>query len=300
MKRDPDARVFATKEYLEVNGRRMAYVEEGHGDSILFQHGNPASSYLWRDVMPHLRGLGRLIACDLIGMGDSDKLTSPDPDRYRFEIQRDDLHAMWEGLALGRNVILVLHDWGSALGFDWIRRHPGRVQGVAYMEAITAPLLWDDYPVGVRRSAFEAPRSAEGEALVLEQNMFVERVLPSLVLRKLNEAEMAEYRRPFVLPGEARRPTLTWPRQLPIDGTPASVNQVVGDYAGFMETSPIPKLFINARPGALLTGRLRGICRSWQNQKEVSVRGSHFLQEDSPDEIGAALRAFVKGLRETA
>jgi haloalkane dehalogenase len=288
---------FAPKKYLQVKGRRMAYIDEGEGDAIVFQHGNPTSSYLWRNVMPHLRGMGRLIACDLIGMGDSEKLTPAGPHRYHYDEQRDYLFALWDTLGLGSRVVLVLHDWGSALGFEWARQNPGRVQGIAYMEAIVAPLLWSDYPKGARRSAFQSLRSPEGESLALERNVFVERMLPGSIKRQLIDAEMAEYRRPFLQSGEDRRPTLSWPRDLPIGGEPQTVGRVAEAYSAFLAGSQIPKLFINADPGALLTGRLRDFCRTWPNQTEISVSGLHFVQEDSPQEIGEAVADFVRQLR---
>ncbi|MGH7072878.1 MAG: haloalkane dehalogenase [Stellaceae bacterium] len=290
-------RPFAPKNYQRVKGRRMAYIDEGKGDAIVFQHGNPTSSYLWRNVMPHLRGMGRLVACDLVGMGDSEKLTPAGPDRYHYEEQRDYLFALWDALSLGDRVVLVLHDWGSAVGFEWATRHPGRVQGIAYMEAIVAPRLWSDYPEGARRDAFRSLRSPEGESLVLDGNAFVERVLPGGIKRTLTDTEMAEYRRPFLQPGEDRRPTLSWPRDLPIEGEPKEVVRVVTVYGAFLARSQIPKLFINADPGALLTGRLRDFCRTWPNQTEVSVSGLHFMQEDSPHDIGEAIADFVRRLR---
>ncbi|WP_433374669.1 haloalkane dehalogenase [Streptosporangium sp. CA-115845] len=291
---DPNA--FGTKKTLTVHGSRMAYVEEGEGDAIVFQHGNPTSSYLWRNIMPHCRGLGRLIACDLIGMGDSDKLSPSGPDRYRYAEQRDYLFALWDALNLGDRVVFVLHDWGSALGFDWANQHRDRVQGLAYMEGVVTPVTWDDWPENARR-VFQGFRSPAGEEMVLEKNTFVERVLPASVIRPLTEAEMTEYRRPFARSGEDRRATLTWPRQLPIDGEPSDVTEVVRDYSAWLSTNDVPKLFVNAEPGSILTGRQREFCRSWPNQREVTVRGSHFIQEDSPDEIGRAVADFIRELR---
>ncbi|MEZ5750163.1 MAG: haloalkane dehalogenase [Caenibius sp.] len=290
------AKPFGEKKFIEIKGRRMAYIDEGTGDPILFQHGNPTSSYLWRNIMPHCAGLGRLIACDLIGMGDSDKLDPSGPERYAYAEHRDYLDALWEALDLGDRVVLVVHDWGSALGFDWARRHRERVQGIAYMEAIAMPIEWADFPEQVR-DLFQAFRSQAGEELVLQDNVFVEQVLPGAILRPLSEAEMAAYREPFLAAGEARRPTLSWPRQIPIAGTPADVVAIARDYAGWLSESPIPKLFINAEPGALTTGRMRDFCRTWPNQTEITVAGAHFIQEDSPDEIGAAIAAFVRRLR---
>lgn len=229
-------------------------------------------------------------------MGDSDKLSPSGPDRYRYAEQRDYLFALWDALNLGDRVVFVLHDWGSALGFDWANRHRDRVQGIAYMEGIVTPVTWDDWPENARR-VFQGFRSPAGEEMVLEKNTFVERVLPASVIRSLTEAEMNEYRRPFARPGEDRRATLTWPRQIPIDGEPGDVAEVVRDYSAWLSTNDVPKLFVNAEPGSILTGRQREFCRSWPNQREVTVRGSHFIQEDSPDEIGRAVAEFVRELR---
>jgi haloalkane dehalogenase len=284
-----------SKKTALVNGRRMAYVEQGEGRPIVFQHGNPTSSYLWRNVMPHLAGLGRLIACDLIGMGDSEKLDPSGPDRYGYLEQREYLFGLWDQLGLDSDVVLVLHDWGSALGFDWAYQHPERVAGIAYMEAIVRPLSWAEWPEMVRE-VFQGLRSPAGEEMVLEHNVFVEAVLPGAILRTLGEAEMAAYRAPFDKPGEQRRPTLSWPRQIPLDGDPPEVVKIVQDYGQWLAGSPVPKLFVNAEPGVILTGGAREFCRSWPNQTEVTVSGSHFIQEDSPDEIGIAVADFVRGL----
>jgi len=287
---------FAAKKFASVNGRRMAYIDEGAGDAIVFQHGNPTSSYLWRNVMPHCVGLGRLIACDLIGMGDSEKLPESGLARYTYAEQREYLFALWDQLALGNRIVFVIHDWGSVLGFEWANRSRGHVAGIAYMEAIVTPVTWADWPEKARR-AFQGFRSDGGEEMILQKNMFVERVLPGSVLRKLSDDEMAEYRRPFAKPGEDRRPTLTWPRQIPIEGEPADVLHVVEDYSAGLAKSDVPKLFINAEPGSILTGRQREVCRAWPSQSEFTVQGLHFLQEDSPDEIGQAVAHFVKRVR---
>jgi haloalkane dehalogenase len=292
-----NAQSYGQLQFQQVLGRRMAYVDEGDGDAIVFQHGNPTSSYLWRNVMPHLEGLGRLVACDLIGMGESEKLTPSGPDRYHYAEQREFLFALWDALDLGDRVILVLHDWGSALGFDWAYQHPNRVQGIAFMEAVVTPMNWSEFPNAVR-PLFEGFRSPNGEQMVLEQNMFVEAVLPGAILRALSDEEMNHYRRPFLTPGEGRRPTLSWPRNIPIDGKPAEVMAIVNDYSRWLEHSDVPKLFINAEPGALVRGRIRDYVRTWPNQTEVSVEGIHFIQEDSPDPIGAAVADFVRRLRQ--
>ena len=283
------------KRFLEVDGRRMAYVEMGEGSPIVFQHGNPTSSYLWRNVLPMLAHRGRCIALDLIGMGDSDKLINSGPDSYTYSEQRQYFDKALAALGVGDDVVLIVHDWGSALGFDWAQRHPQSVRGICYMEAIVRPLAWDEFP-DRSRGIFQGFRSEAGEGMVLENNLFVERVLPGSVLRELSEEEMSVYRRPFTEPGEGRRPTLTWPRQIPIEGEPADVTDIVETYAEWLEKSQIPKLFINAEPGALLTGAQREFCRRWPNQHEVTVRGSHFIQEDSPTEIGTAINAWLESL----
>lgn len=274
-------------------------VARAEGDAIVFQHGNPTSSYLWRNIMPHLEGLGRLVACDLIGMGASDKLSPSGPDRYSYGEQRDFLFALWDALDLGDHVVLVLHDWGSALGFDWANQHRDRVQGIAFMEAIVTPMTWADWPPAVR-GVFQGFRSPQGEPMALEHNIFVERVLPGAILRQLSDEEMNHYRRPFVNGGEDRRPTLSWPRNLPIDGEPAEVVALVNEYRSWLEETDMPKLFINAEPGAIITGRIRDYVRSWPNQTEITVPGVHFVQEDSPEEIGAAIAQFVRRLRSAA
>jgi len=288
---------FAKKKFMEIKGCSMAYIDEGEGPAIVFAHGNPTSSYLWRNVMPACRGLGRLVACDMIGMGDSEKLRPSGPERYTYAEQREFLFALWEKLQLGESVIFVLHDWGSALGFDWANQNRSRVQGIAYMESILMPIEWNDFPE-VARDLFRAFRSPAGEDLVLQKNLFVEQVLPGSVIRKLSDAEMAEYRRPYLNPGEDRRPTLTWPRQIPVEGQPADVVKSVQDYGKWLSQSQIPKLYINCEPGAIGQGRPREFCRTWPNQKEITVKGRHFVQEDSPAEIGAALADFVRGLRQ--
>ena len=282
-----------TKGRVVVHGRQMAYVDVGAGDPIVFLHGNPTSSYLWRNVIPHLVGLGRCVAPDLIGMGDSDKLPAPGPDSYRFVDHRHYLDGLLDALGISEQVTFVVHDWGSALGFDWANRHRDAVAGIAYMEAIVRPVTWDEWP-GAARRVFQGFRSPAGESMVLDKNVFVERVLPASVLRPLTDVEMDEYRRPFATPGEDRRPTLTWPRQIPIDAEPADVVAIVNDYAGWLATSTVPKLLVVAEPGAILRGPQLEFARSWPNQGEVTVAGNHFVQEDSPDEIGAAIADWMK------
>jgi haloalkane dehalogenase len=283
------------KRRIAVRGREMAYVDVGTGSPIVFLHGNPTSSYLWRDVIPHLADQGRCIAPDLIGMGDSDKLEPSGPERYRFVEHREYLDALLDALGVRADVTLVIHDWGSALGFDWARRHAQGVRGIAYMEAIVQPVTWSEWPEAAR-GIFQGFRSPAGEEMVLERNLFIEAVLPGSILRRLTEGEMAEYRRPFATPGEGRRPMLTWPRQIPIEGEPADVVEIVRAYGAWLAQSPIPKLFVNAEPGAILTGAQRAFCRTWPNQHEVTVRGAHFIQEDSADAIGTAIAEWRRSL----
>ncbi|HAJ75917.1 MAG TPA: haloalkane dehalogenase [Gammaproteobacteria bacterium] len=283
------------KKSVNVNGKNMSYVEMGEGDPIVFQHGNPTSSYLWRNIMPQLADQGRCIALDLIGMGDSDKLEDSGPDRYTLLEHRDYFDAALETLGVEQNVTFVIHDWGSALGFDWANRHRESVMGIAYMEGIVRPVSWDDWPEAAR-GVFQGFRSPAGEEMVLEKNTFVERVLPGSILRDLTDEEMEVYRRPFQNAGEDRRPTLTWPRQIPIEGEPAEVVELVQGYADWLSQSDVPKLFINAEPGAILIGPQREFCRSWPNQQEVTVAGNHFLQEDSPEEIGKAIAEWRQSI----
>lgn len=268
----------------------MAYIDTGTGDPIVFLHGNPTSSYLWRNIIPHVVGLGRCLAPDLVGMGDSGKAPQ---GSYRFVDHVRYLDAWFDRLGITKNVTLVVHDWGSALGFYWAYRHPDRIKGIAYMEAIVRPVTWDEWPEAPR-SLFQAMRSSTGEEIILQKNVFVERILPASMFRHLTEEEMAVYRRPYLEPGESRRPTLTWPREIPIEGEPADVVEIVNRYAKWLATSDMPKLFINADPGTILIGAQREFCRSWPNQQEVTVKGIHFIQEDCPDEIGQAIAAFLR------
>ena len=278
---------------IQLLGTEMAYVDVGTGDPIVFLHGNPTSSYLWRNIIPHLSGLGRCLAPDLIGMGSSAK--APDGS-YRFADHARYLDAWFDALALRERVTLVIHDWGSALGFHWAYRHQKAVKGIAYMEAIVMPLTWNDWP-GAARNIFEAMRSPAGDEMVLQKNVFVERILPASVMRKLGNAEMEVYRKPYIDPGESRRPMLTWPRQIPIDGEPPDVTAIVNEYARWLGSSDSPsKLFVNADPGTILSGKQRELCRKWPNQHEVTVKGLHFIQEDSPDEIGAAIAQWYRSL----
>lgn len=283
------------KKTVRVLDRSMAYVDMGEGDPIIFLHGNPTSSYLWRNIMPYLAGMGRCIAPDLIGMGGSDKLPDSGPGRYRFTEHREYLDAFFETMGLTSNVTLVIHDWGSALGFDWARRNSAAVRGIAYMESIVRPVTWDEWNPDAR-AVFEGFRSPAGEVMVLEKNVFVERVLPGSVLRDMSDEEMDVYREPFAQPGEGRRPTLTWPREIPLGGEPEDVVAIVQDYANWMADNDLPKLFVNADPGAILIGAQREFCRQWKNQQEVTVSGVHFIQEDSPDEIGTAIAGWYKSL----
>ena len=283
------------KQKISINNKNIAYAESGSGDPIIFLHGNPTSSYLWRNITPHLESQGRCICIDLIGMGDSDKLDNPDENSYQFEEHYHYVNAAIESLTNGENTTFVIHDWGSALGFNWCYHNPDSVKGIAYMEAIVKEMTWEDWR-DEAKGIFQGFRSDAGESLVLEKNYFVERVLPGSIIRRLRDEEIEEYRRPFLNPGEDRRPTLSWPREIPIEGQPANVCKIVNQYAEWMQTNDIPKLFINAEPGAITTGRMRDFCRSWKNQTEVTVKGIHFIQEDSPDGIGKAISTWYKNI----
>jgi haloalkane dehalogenase len=282
--------VAATKHFIDVLGRRMAYVVRGRGPSLVFLHGNPTSSYLWRNIIEPLSATYRCVAPDLIGMGDSEKLPDSGPGSYTFVEHQRYLDQFLDRLNLGGGVVLVLHDWGSALGFDWARRNPDQVRGIVYMEALVRPLVMSEWSAA---GAFTRMRSDEGEDLVLGGNYFVEKILPRSVLRTLTDDEMTEYRRPFRKAGEDRRPTLTWPRQVPLDGEPAEVVDIVERYGAWLSGSSVSKLFINAEPGAVLTGGARDFCRTWPNQTEVTVPGIHFIQEDSPDQIALAIAEWL-------
>lgn len=282
----------AKKKKARVLGAHMAYVEHGSGDPIILLHGNPTSSYLWRKVIPELADSGRCIAPDLIGMGDSAQIDSGE-GAYDFMFHAEYLEALLELLDIDGNVTLVGHDWGGALLFDWGRRHPGAVRAVAFMETIVTPVTWDDWPESARR-IFQGMRSKAGEEIILQKNAFVERILPASVLNPLSEKTMEVYRKPYLEPGESRRPTLTWPRQLPIDGEPARMVEVVEANQRWLEGSQMPKLFVNADPGSILTGRQREVVRSWENLTEVTVPGIHFIQEDSGEEIGKAIASWLK------
>jgi len=274
----------------------MAYVEAGAGDPVIFLHGNPTSSYLWRNIIPHVQSLGRCIAPDLIGMGDSDKLPESGPERYTFAEHRGYLDGLLDALGVKRNVTFVVHDWGSALGFDWACRHPDAVKGIVHMEGIVKPPKMAELPEQAQQM-FQAFRSPAGDEMVLQQNMFVEQVLPSMILRDLSEEEMNVYRQPYLEPGESRRATLTWPREIPFDGTPADTNEVVERYGAWLTVTEVPKLYINAQPGMIMAmPGMREFAATFPNQKTVTVAGVHFIQEDCPDQIGEAIAGWLKKL----
>ena len=283
------------KKYKEILGKKMAYLDSGEGQSIVFLHGNPASSFLWRNITPAVEGMGRIVVPDLIGMGDSEKLEGVENPDYQYHGQYKYLSSLLDSLDLGNEVNLVIHDWGSAMGFQYARENSDRIKSITFMEAIVAPLSWDDWPENAR-NIFQLMRSEAGEELVLEKNIFVERILLNDSADGFSEEEKAEYIRPFKEAGEDRRPTLTWPRQIPVDGEPQAVIDEVVKNGEFHKDSNIPKLFINADPGSILTGKQREFVRSWNNLKETTVKGNHFIQEHSPSEIGEALKNFLENL----
>ncbi len=293
---DPELRY--PKKYASIRGSRMAYIDTGEGDPIVFLHGNPMSSYLWRNVIPHVEACGRCIAPDLIGMGDSAKLPDSGPERYRIPEHAEYLAALLEHLGVRQNVTLVIHDWGSALGFDWARRNAHAVKAIAYMEGIVRPFTRAE--MGENVGFIERLRGPEGEKMILEENLFIDAFVPRLVLRELREEEMQEYRRPHAEAGEGRRSMLTMPREIPIDGQPAHTHEMVSRYSEWMSRNDIPKLFVNAEPGSAIRDERRDFCRTWRNQTEVTVKGLHFIQEDSPDEIGLAIADWYAKLGTTA
>ena len=282
------------KKNINVLGKKMTYVDKGEGDPIIFQHGNPASSYLWRNIIPYLENQGRCIAIDLIGMGDSDKLTDNGNNTYSYHIQKQYFDKCLEELEIKENITFVIHDWGSALGFNWAYEHQESVKGICYMEAIVKKISWEDWPKDAK-SIFQGFRSDAGEDLILKKNLFIEGVLPNAIIRHLTETEMDIYRKPFLKEID-RRPTLDWPRQIPINNEPEDVCKIVDDYSSWMSINEIPKLFINADPGSILTGKQREFCRKWKNQQELTVKGNHFIQEDSPEEIGEAISNWYRNL----
>ena len=282
------------KKNINVLGKKMTYVDKGEGDPIIFQHGNPASSYLWRNIIPYLENQGRCIAIDLIGMGDSDKLTDNGNNTYSYHIQKQYFDKCLEELEIKENITFVIHDWGSALGFNWAYEHQESVKGICYMEAIVKKISWEDWPKDAK-SIFQGFRSDAGEDLILKKNLFIEGVLPNAIIRHLTKTEMDIYRKPFLKEID-RRPTLDWPRQIPINNEPEDVCKIVDDYSSWMSINEIPKLFINADPGSILTGKQREFCRKWKNQQELTVKGNHFIQEDSPNEIGEAISKWYRNL----
>jgi haloalkane dehalogenase len=287
--RDPFPRQRVT-----VRGTEMAYVDVGEGDPIVFLHGNPTSSYLWRNVIPHVQHLGRCIAPDLVGMGESGKLPDPHRGTYSFATHAAHVAGLLEALGVERRVTFVLHDWGSALGFDWARHHPEAVRGLAFTEAVVTPMNWSDWPADARK-IFRTMRGDDGETVVLEKNAFVERILPASTLRGLSAEAHERYRQPFRTP-EDRWPTLEWPRQIPLENVPPLVHDVVAQYGHWLRTSAVPKLFLNAEPGSILVGRQRGLVRKWPSVTEVTVPGAHFVPEDSPHAIGRALADWIPTL----
>ncbi len=283
------------KNYKEILGKQMAFLDSGEGQSIVFLHGNPASSFLWRNITPSVEGSGRIVVPDLIGMGDSEKLEGIDNPDYQYHGQYKYLSTLLDSLDLGNEINLVIHDWGSAMGFQYARENPDRIKSITFMEAIVMPLTWDQWPENAR-NIFQLMRSEAGEEIVLEKNVFVERILLNDSANGFTEEEKAEYIRPFKNPGEDRRPTLTWPRQIPIDGSPQAVIDEVTKNGEFHKNSDIPKLFINADPGSILIGDQREFVRSWKNLRETTVKGNHFIQEHSPEEIGEAIKSFIASL----
>ncbi|MEZ2440259.1 haloalkane dehalogenase [Chitinophaga sp. RCC_12] len=277
------------KQFQSINGFKMAYYETGKGDPIIFLHGNPTSSFIWRNIIPYVEGLGRCIAPDLMGMGDSDKFS--DSASYTLAQNQQYVDALLDILNVRKNVVFVGHDWGAQLAFDWVWRHSEAVRGIVHMEAVVAPRTWKEM-----LPLFKDLRSEKGEEMVLQQNLFIELILPESILRPITVAELDEYRRPFTSPGEARRAMLSWVRQLPINGEPANVEKIIEDNDAYLSKSTIPKLFIEAIPGTL-SQEEKEICSKWPNETHITVTGHHHLQEDSPEQIGEAIAKWLKQLK---
>jgi len=278
---------------INVNGKKIAYDQKGQGSPIVFLHGNPTSSYLWRNIVPHLESVASCYVFDLIGMGESDKLDNPGLDSYGFEEHFEYLDKAIREVVTGDKITFVLHDWGSALGFHWAFMNQDRLKGIAYMEGIVKELKWEEWNEE-SRGLFQAMRSDVGEELILQKNIFIEKILTGSIIRDLSDEELEKYREPFKMPGEDRRVMLSWPRQIPIEGEPENVCKIVSEYSDWMSKNNIPKLFINAEPGAIIQGVVRDFCRTWNNQSEITVKGIHFIQEDSPNEIGSAIRKWYE------
>ncbi len=283
------------KKYIDVKGKKLAYIDQGKGDAIVFIHGNPASSYLWRNIAPNFIKSYRVIVPDLIGMGDSEKLGGVDNPEYSFNGHYNFLDEFLIKLNLGEKINLVIHDWGCGLGLKFARLHPEIISSITFMEGITVPLKWEQWPEAGTK-IFKLFRSEVGEELILDKNIFVERILFADPITPMSNETKEEYLRPFLNPGEDRRPTLTFPRNIPLDGEPNDTYVEINKNAEFHKNSNIPKLFINADPGFLLVGSQRDEVRNWNNLKEVTVKGNHFIQEDSPDEITAHIKDFINNL----
>ncbi|HJL80123.1 MAG: haloalkane dehalogenase [Gammaproteobacteria bacterium] len=281
---------------IKVNGKNIAYNQTGQGAPIVFLHGNPTSSYLWRNIVPHLESNASCYVFDLIGMGSSDKLDNPGSSSYRFEEHFNYINQAINEVLPNEKITLVLHDWGSALGFHWAHQNQKRIQGIAYMEGIVKELEWNDWNEK-SRALFQALRSDAGDELILQKNVFIEKILLGSIIRELTQDEIEEYRKPFLNPGEDRRVMLSWPREIPIDGQPDNVCKIVSEYSDWMSKNNLPKLFINAEPGAIIQGSVRDFCRTWRNQSEITVEGIHFIQEDSPNEIGKAIQQWHKKIK---
>ncbi len=289
-----DPKMRYEKKFIEVNGLRMAYVDEGKGDPIVFVHGNATSSYMWRNILPHMEGLGRLVALDNIGQGDSDKIPDSGPDSYMIPEHQEYFDAALDALGVRENVTFVMHDWGGTLGLSWAMRHPEAVKAFAHCEIVAANHeRYSDYHDG-HGDRLKAARGPDGEALVLEDNFFVERVFTGGVMREIDAETMAEIRRPYEAPGEARRPTLSWVRQIPIEGKPAFVAELTAQLSGWAATTDYPKLFIEADPGQIILEADHKVFATWPNHSKITVRGLHHPQEDSPDDIGRGLAAWYK------
>lgn len=278
--------------FVEVHGSKMHYIDEGDGDPILFLHGNPTSSYLWRNIIPYLTPHGRCIAPDLIGMGKSDKPKLA----YRFFDHYKYVEGFVEALKL-RNITLVIHDWGSALGFHYAMQHENNIKGMAFMEALITPLKWSGFNKDFKMGFKLMRTPAVGWFMISVLNVFNKRILPAATVRKLSAEELAMYQQPFRTIG-SRRPVRQWPREIPIDGKPAEVHEVIEQYHQKLQQSDLPKLLFYATPGGLINEEAVAYCKAhFKNLETVHIGpGIHYLQEDNPHKIGAELARWYQGL----
>lgn len=277
--------------YITVNQQQMHYIEQGSGPVVLFLHGNPTSSYMWRNIIPYVAKEHRAIAVDLIGMG---KSSQPNLS-YDYKTHYAYLEGFIKQMKL-KNITLVLHDWGSGLGFHYFDEHPENVQAIAFMEAMTRPFKWSDLslPEELLFRAFRDPK--QGKKLLIEENRFVNTLLPLFTQRELSPKELEAYKAPFIIP-EKRKPIYVWPNEVPIDGFPVHTHQILASYRKRLAQSTIPKLLFWVKPGALIKGEpeVKRIQSEMSNLETVFLgEGRHYVAESYPNKIGSTLANWLK------